>query len=469
MQSRGMNYSQFLVALTIRHSSSPVVVPMHTTLSQLESLSIDSLVDAFTIQYDATSAHFYDRVMNSKVAQFLAGAAVPILVVISLFYLDQTAIRPTTRSLDVYKRLSFDLNTSSAKENQPILPINISAIPKELQHPKLIIGGAQKGGTTALWGILKNQRQFLRHHPGCRQSPELHFFDKIVPDMDIVSLQQNVSAEEWNRFQQDHDAGLTDNVTQALRKKYASCWKFGSKPEEDPDILITLEKTPIYMVSPGLPKFLKQVAPWVKILFIVREPVARAYSSWKMHQGFKSNKADFDTSIREEIETLRRQGLTTAPSLEEYTNQLTSTETTDFNLPLSISERRPRRSHYQLNITRTYLYRGMYAELLGPWMEYFELGKDLLVVSHERFSEDHMAVVNEIQRFMGVQNVTTNISETVLAKNYHGGYQAAKMNATTKMYLEEFFRPYNLELAELLGEKWYGNYVGEKWISKNER
>ena len=134
---------------------------------------------------------------------------------------------------------------------------------------------------------------------------------------------------------------------------------------------------------------------------------------------------------------------------------------TAFRLHQSINQRRTRRRPYEHDSTPVFLYRGMYAELLQGWMEHFELGKNLMVVSYERFSEDHLGVIHQLQRFVGANQ--TNITEKVLEKDYHGGYTASKLNETTRHYLQDFFRPYNDELVELLGQDWYDEFIGTRW------
>merc|ERR1712228_1008855 len=95
-----------------------------------------------------------------------------------------------------------------------------------------------------------------------------------------------------------------------------------------------------------------------------------------------------------------------------------------------------------------HLMRSMYAEHLQPWLEHFELGKNLLVISNERLKQDHLGVIHQVQRFVGAN--LTQIEADVLTKNYHGGYSATPLNATTQRYLELFFEPYNRELKQLM-------------------
>ena len=95
----------------------------------------------------------------------------------------------------------------------------------------------------------------------------------------------------------------------------------------------------------------------------------------------------------------------------------------------------------------------------------YELGKDLMVLTNERYSEDHLGVVHELQRFVGVPETDIK-DEILLAKHGSATGKNPKMDPTTRRFLDKFYHPYNLELIELLGQDWYDNNVGSRWDPK---
>ena len=110
-----------------------------------------------------------------------------------------------------------------------------------------MIVGAQKCGTTALG-------QFLAEHPaiGMSAQKEVHLFD----------------AEEYT-----HDWSPAD-IDERYRRYYQHC----------PDATIRGEATPIYMYMPEVAAELRRYNPALKLIVLLRDPVARAISDYYMQK-----------------------------------------------------------------------------------------------------------------------------------------------------------------------------------------
>lgn len=122
-------------------------------------------------------------------------------------------------------------------------------------RPSLIIIGAQKGGTSSLY-------QMLRQHPKvlAPEVKELHFFEN----------------------DERYAKGL-DHYWQ----------QFPRKPIREPD-MITFEATPNYLFhAHKTAARIHQALPGVLCLAMLRDPVKRAYSAWNMYRDFKG-KPDYD-------------------------------------------------------------------------------------------------------------------------------------------------------------------------------
>ena len=128
--------------------------------------------------------------------------------------------------------------------------------PLEQQRPSFLILGAQKGGTTAL-------SYQLNKHPHIYNSrkkvKELHFFDR------------KLSSSALSRG--------SINVTK-VRRKYA---KYFKHVDYSRNTNRTFEATPSYLLytHTALPRIV-HVCPWAKFVAVLRHPVARAYSQYKM-------------------------------------------------------------------------------------------------------------------------------------------------------------------------------------------
>ena len=117
-------------------------------------------------------------------------------------------------------------------------------------HPKFLIIGAQKAGTTSLYNYLCEHPKLISNNTW----KEVHFFD------------------------------LHENINKGLGcylSNFPSYFKARSK--------ITFEATPDYLFYDWVPLKIKNILGSVKSIAILREPASRAYSAWRMYHSFKDN------------------------------------------------------------------------------------------------------------------------------------------------------------------------------------
>lgn len=140
---------------------------------------------------------------------------------------------------------------------------------KHVPRVGALIVGAQKSGTTALW-------TFLGEHPDILTPPrkELHFFDDTryfagaVPDYDAYHAMFCVAADAP-----------------------AAVW---------------LEATPIYMYWSAAPMRIAAYNMHMKIIVVLRDPVARAVSQWRMEFARGNESRPFEAALAAESEHRRR-------------------------------------------------------------------------------------------------------------------------------------------------------------------
>jgi hypothetical protein len=206
--------------------------------------------------------------------------------------------------------------------------------------PNLVIVGARKSGTSSLHG-------YLGQHPDVFMSkpPELHFFD---------------SEENWAK-------GVD--------------W-YGSFFETAGEAAIRGEKTPMYSTYPirvGIPERVASVVPDAKLIYVMRDPIARVRSQF------------IDATVH---------GVETLPFAREVT----------------------RRSVYT-DLSR-------YAMQIEQWLKHFDREQMLLITS-EQLWRAHESTMAEVFRFLGVDpafvpdaipaNVTENkIVRTGVANDVRG-------------------------------------------------
>lgn len=321
----------------------------------------------------------------------------------------------------------------------------------QIQVPTFILAGAQKAGTTALF-------QILSMHPGIESSRrfETHFFNtQVGTGAAGTASQEQICALRQNYMQEF-------NLEPLLQQS-----------SDNAPAIVTFEKSPVYLCKPYIPAYIKRVVPWTKVLLILRNPRDRAYSQWRFDrdESSKGVKA-FDSVITEEIKSLHKLRFSTAPSLEEYLQDSNKGNNSRFDLPskqtvykrscrdcIDVNSRKDRK---KLNSMCGYLSRGMYAQQLVNWLETFELGVNLKVVRYEQFLKNQKAVMHEILHFIGAEDDKNSsdfqLDNKILQHDFSPGKSRSKrksdMNPKVRNYLSRFYRPYNDELADLLGDEW---------------
>jgi hypothetical protein len=123
----------------------------------------------------------------------------------------------------------------------------------------LIVGGVQKAGTTSLFGYLSEHPQMAP--PSVK---ETHFFDDEA---------QNWSKPDYPRLE--------------------------SLFSEDIGIRIGFDVTPIYLFWPPSLERIKRYNPGIKLVFIFRDPIERAWSQWRMETDRHWEHLPFHLAIRQ--------------------------------------------------------------------------------------------------------------------------------------------------------------------------
>lgn len=328
--------------------------------------------------------------------------------------------------------------------------------------PSFIIAGVQKGGTSALRGILVQHPQFI-----ASSKFEPHFFDSKLQR--YLRQKHGVSATTSADLPKDLLCDIQLHYIQSTfpgavldDKKYATFHYF--------------EKTPSYLVSPNVPALIDRICSWKpKILVMLRDPIERAYSHYRMEREKLRVKEDFETAIRNEINYMRKVGLSAAPlpplvdqatSSTEEKDLISQLKATQFQIPSAIlldPEGIGDQAHGEViaNFTNTnFLQRGMYAPQLARWLRYFPLGESLLVLTFEELQAYPDRTYKQILDFLGAPRYDLHPDDFDKAYRTRGKYRRKGMihppiRNETRQYLELFFQPYNAQLETLLNKQYY--------------
>ena len=264
--------------------------------------------------------------------------------------------------------------------------------------PSFLIIGAQRAGTTSLFDYLLQHPDVCGPLPGGEvwwSGKELHFFDD--------RFWRGIS---WYRA-----------FFPTVVRRRAARLRGGD--------LVAGEATPYYLFHPLVPEGVAATIPTVRLIALLRDPVERAWSHYKIMRRSRREPLSFDDALAAEEDRLagERRRLLTDP-----------------------------RFHAIHHRDHAYVARGLYAEQLERWFEFFPRDR-LLVLRCEDLRDRPSDVYREVLAFVGLRPYAParfeyrNRSELVHGKP--GPRQP--LDPAIRARLEERFAEPNARLYELLG------------------
>ncbi|MEM9954760.1 MAG: sulfotransferase [Chloroflexota bacterium] len=237
--------------------------------------------------------------------------------------------------------------------------------------PTALVIGAQKGGTSSL-------HDYLSHHPNALSSykKEVHFF---VPN-----------------YQKGHS------------------WYQGHFPlRGQQDKPVVFESSPSYILYADVARRIAQSYPQMKIIALLRHPVHRAYSHYKMNLRLAhiNETRSFEEAIQPELNG-------------------------DFGVPAETGH------SYQAEFDHfSYLARGRYWEQLQHWYDVLS-PEQILVLQSESLFESPAMVYQEVLKFLGLSSFEL---DDFPAQNTSGASRNVREKIGDALYnqLLAYFQPYN--------------------------
>jgi len=251
----------------------------------------------------------------------------------------------------------------------------------DLRLPGFLIAGAPRAGTTWLYHLLDRHPEIAMAKP---VRPEPKFF-------------------------------LNDEIYQKGLSYYASTW-FAALPHGR----LLGEKSTNYLESAAAASRIAKDLPGIKLVFILRDPVMRAWSNYRW----------------------------------TVMNQM---EDRDFLSALQQEERQPTILPPHLRYARPYDYfaRGLYYRMLKPYFDLFPR-RDILCLRYEDIGGNPNELVSALHNFLGVA-VRGEDGEALGVIN--AASEEAQMPLDARAWLAERYAAPNKDLGRLLGED-YSTWPG---------
>ena len=247
--------------------------------------------------------------------------------------------------------------------------------------PDFLIIGTQKGGTTSIARYLEQHPQIIRNNSW----KEVRYYD------------------------------LPENYEQGWG------WYLGNFPFKwQKKDLLTFDASPSYLHFPHIPALIKKDLPKIKMIVLLRNPVTRAYSGWRMYHSFSNNPHKHMKNITDYR--------TFAEAIQEELNP-------EFNT-----------AKYPYD----YINRGKYIEQLENYYQYFNRD-NILILNFDLFKNDLDSLLNKTCEFLEIQNFSeTKIKQFKEEKHNVGKYQKSSEDEETLEFLKHYFKPFNERLYQLL-------------------
>jgi Sulfotransferase domain len=259
-----------------------------------------------------------------------------------------------------------------------------------MKKPHFLIIGVQRGGTSSLF-------RYLMKHPQI-DSPvdkEIHFFDLNYQKGSDWYIQQFPFFSNYN------------NDKKSSSKK-----------------MITGEASPYYIFHPLVAQRVKQYCPKIKLIVLLRDPIARAISHYHHCVRFQLEKLPLNQAFK--LEKDRLKGEIEKFKQDEY--------------------------YYSYNHQHlAYISRGRYIKQLKHWRQYFS-SEQFLILQSEIFYNNPEQTLNQVTNFLEIDNYK-------LTEYYpHNQAEYPKTSPIIVKQLKTYFQPYNEELYEYLEKEFLLKY-----------
>ena len=258
--------------------------------------------------------------------------------------------------------------------------------PEKRVLPKIFIIGAQKSGTTTLYALLRQHPFLIRP-----KFKEPFFFGND------------------DRFQR----GLTSYLP-----NFPTVRQMRIAESKTKHTCMSIDATTNYLDHEKAAERIKTLVPDAKIIVLLRNPIVRAHSHYKMAVRNGLEQLNFAEALEKEDERIR-QG---ANSIHNYCTQRLGYRT-----------------------------RGEYARLLPPWLKTFDQ-KKLLILCAEDFFLNTEISYNTVLNFLDLPS-----QEGIAFTPYNISPDKKIPDEKSMRFLASYFEPWNKKLEMLLNRKFPWN------------
>ena len=264
-----------------------------------------------------------------------------------------------------------------------------------------MIIGTQKGGSTAL-------HEYLHQHPSC-----------------------------WGSFFKEPDFFLfPTEYMKGFPYYMENMWKEYPPFRYSLSDCLLFESTTWYSYWHEVPQRLFEYNPCLKFIFLVRNPIDRAYSQYNMLINWKKNQLLHEYELFPDKE-----------KLNVLLDKLLDVERYPFSYWVNMEiEKIRKQENTPIDFFPDFLHRGFYHEQLERYYQFFPI-KNILVIENNELKHNRILVLRKIEQFLNIRSVdwdTINLEDKFVSQ------YDTKLSNDVRKKLDSFFKPYNERFYKLI-------------------
>jgi hypothetical protein len=204
---------------------------------------------------------------------------------------------------------------------------------------------------------------------------------------------------------------------------------------------LRFEATPEYLYYPFVPERVKKYYDGIKLIVILRNPIERCYSAWKLFKNIHRQNNHRKNNIIDAART---------PEKDNLSKLLLSKNYPSFsNAVIQDIERYYADSK---TLEPSFVRRGIYHQQIWHWMHYFEKSNFLFFEIND-LTQPHK-LISKLANFLSIDFDTDSIDVKMQQYNQLSMGDFSDINKDTLNLLKEFYYQHNIKLFELINQEY---------------
>ncbi len=270
---------------------------------------------------------------------------------------------------------------------------------------------------------------------------------KILPNFIIVGAPKGGTRSLINNLSEHPNVFTVEPQTFFFDRNFEKGLEYYSKFFNDWDDEEAIgEKTPSYLASRKAPKRIYDTIPNVKLIFLLRDPVKRAYSDWRMDYTSGREFRSFEDTLKWEIQgpekVVRFKNNTKYLDIGKYADHI-----------VRYLKYFPKS---QMLFIISEIFRKNKVETLKKVFSFLEVSPDIKISIPKEYNVGGFQKSKIVQLGLGFMNVL-NLDNNPFSKDFYKRMKSYNltgkripMREETKDYLKKYYKPYNERLSRFI-------------------